>query len=116
MKPEVGEGALRRGSTYWLVEVRLCGRLIADSGAARVRKANDFAREVGFRGASQTVDGQPLGSRSGVAVSRVVRALRDLGLVRRHEDLIVADDLAELAVWLADELDQQERTSKEKTL
>ncbi len=99
---------LRRGSNFWLLAVRLAGRLIADNGLTRVGKAGDLAKEVGFRGASQTIDGQPMGSRAGVAVSRVVRALRDLGLVRRHENLIIADSLADVAAWLADELDQHD--------
>jgi hypothetical protein len=97
------------GTGHWDLAVRICGRLIGEGGRMPNETAVAIAKAIGISGQlSRRPDGRSRGSRHGQAVARVVSALRDLDLVYRDDGDIVAKDLADVAAWVADELDQEE--------
>lgn len=97
------------GGADWRLAVRICGLLIADDGTIPGARAREIARKVGFEGAlPKRGNGVSRGSKAGVAVYRVLRALEELDLARRAGEAIEAVNLADIAAWVADELDQEE--------
>lgn len=100
---------LFRGSADWRLAIRICGRLIADDGTIRGADAREIARKVGFEGTlPKRGNGASRGSKAGVAVYRVMRALEELDLARRAGEDVEAVNLADIAAWVADELDQED--------
>lgn len=101
---------LRRGSREWQLAVRTAGYLIARGGRVPAVKLRGIAANTfGFEGSlPKKPNGTSRGSVAGLAVSRVARAFVELDLVRRDGDDLVADDLADVAAWLADELEAEQ--------
>ncbi len=88
------------------LEIRLVALLIAYNGRLPAVEARRFARthldlggSLGYR-----PNGQNRGSRASAAIYKAVKLLRSEGLADRDGDDIVADDLTDLADWLADRL------------
>jgi len=97
--------ALTPGSRGWRLAIRLAGQLIADGGSTHIDDARDLAEDSEYTGQVRRSGGQSRGRASTHHTKSAVRALAALDLARSVPDGIVADDLARLAAWVADELD-----------
>jgi hypothetical protein len=88
-------------------DVWLAALLIAHGGRVSGNEARSLARRLGYEGQlSRKLDGRNRGSIPGRMVQQAAKRLRLEGLVHRDGADIVAEDLADLADWLADELAQ----------
>lgn len=97
---------LYRGTAYWHLAVRICGRLIADGGRTHTAKIRNLGLKLGITDPlPPRADGTSRGSRRGVAARRAMQSLEELGLVKRDGMYLLADNLGDVAAWLADELD-----------
>lgn len=103
------EEGFYRGSRLWRLAVRICGRLILDDGRTLNNKARNIACTMGWDNSERQhkVNGKSKGTRAAQAVGHAVWKLRQLDLVKRDGDALVALDLADVAAWVADELAEE---------
>jgi hypothetical protein len=88
--------------------VRIAAYLIAFDGKGTARDLRAFMRQHGYRGSLGDKGRTTTGSEAADVLRRAFRELRDEGLARREGPWFIANDVAELAYWLADQLDEDD--------
>lgn len=95
---------------YAYLRCRIAALLIAHDGRLELKHLRTFLRQHGVdRGSVRRPDGSSNGSKAGQALANCMRVLYDEGLCVREGDAVVVPNLADLAAWLADEVDDDYR-------
>lgn len=93
------------GTRPWRLGIRLAGQLVADGGRTSVRAAQALAQRTEYTQNLTRADGRDKGKASTRAVTDVLRWFEREELAREEGGVIIADDLADVTAWIADELE-----------
>lgn len=88
------------------VEIRLAALLVAYAGRLPVAEVRRLFRSIGIDGpAGRKPNGSNIGSRTGVTLHSALKKLRAEGLADRVGDFFVADNLLDLAEYIAERIE-----------
>lgn len=99
---------------YLPLRTRFAALIVAHAGRVSFNELCRLARHLGVAGSVRNPDGSSNGSRVGRTVARRMKPLIDEGLVKRDGDDYIATDLADLAAYLADDVDDEQTETERR--